>query len=150
MNQNVTTSAFETERPQLSTAEAKCMEDFPLSASACAGMTQTTLCDRKQLPSIVSKGELWSPLEVAEVMLILTCIRFAELQVTVGCEHRMETLQKTWAKPIHYYKSPAWNNSCLSLGLTDWQAAPHNLLIKHSMLRKFHFLFHQMLSHCHS
>lgn len=54
------------------------------------------------------------------------------------------------SKPIYYYKSWAWSNSYLSLGLTNWQAAPHNFLINHSMLRKFHFLFHQMLSHCHS
>lgn len=79
------TSASERGRPQLSAAQEKCMENFPLSVSACAGMTQTTLCDRKQLASIMSKGELWSPLEAAEVTLTLTRIRFAELQVTVGC-----------------------------------------------------------------
>lgn len=86
MNQNVMTWAFERGRPQLSTAEEKCrVGNCPLSVSARAGTTQTTVCDRKHLPSILSKGKLGSPLEVAEVMLVLACIRFAELHVIEGC-----------------------------------------------------------------
>lgn len=56
----------------------------PTLCRLCAGMVLIMMCDRNHVLSIVSKGELWSPVQVTEVMLILVCICFAEVQVTAG------------------------------------------------------------------
>lgn len=61
------------------------MGNCPLTVSALCWHVTTMMCDRNDIPSIVSKGELRCSMEVTEVMLILVCIRSAELQVTVGC-----------------------------------------------------------------
>lgn len=43
INQDITTSTYERGRLQLSTTEEKWMENFPLSVSVCAGMTDQTV-----------------------------------------------------------------------------------------------------------